>query len=146
MTFDDFVVGYRGEFTKRVTERDNVLFADLSGDYNPIHFDDLVGASLGFRARISNGFVTESRIAAALVTTFGSDETTVIALEKNTRFLQPVYMDDDITAIVEVVGRVKSMNALRIAASCVNQHGQRVVATQMTIRIAARSSRRQPSL
>jgi acyl dehydratase len=49
-----------------------------------------------FKRKISNGFVTETRIAAALAETLGSDETLVVAIEKNTRFLKPVYMDDDI--------------------------------------------------
>ncbi|HLD17195.1 MAG TPA: MaoC/PaaZ C-terminal domain-containing protein [Coxiellaceae bacterium] len=134
-TFDYFTVGFKGSFTKTVTEQDNVLFADISGDYNPIHFKDNVANSIGFKGAISNGFVTESRIAGALVNTFGSDTTLVVALEKNTRFLNPVYMEDEITATVEVVEQIKSMQVLRIKAACYNQHNQRVVATNMLIKI-----------
>jgi len=138
MTYDDFPVGYKGQFKKRVTEHDNVLFAEVSGDYNPIHFQDDVAQAGGFAGKISNGFVTESRIAGALVETFGTDGTVVLAIEKNTRFLKPVYMDDDITATVEVVATIKSMQALRIKAACFNQRGEQVVATQMVIRLLAR--------
>ena len=135
MTYDDFPVGYKGRFWKPVTEHDNVLFAELSGDYNPIHFRDDVAQAGGFERKISNGFVTESRIASALVETFGTDGTVVLAIEKNTRFLRPVYMDDEITATVEVVARIKSMSALRIQAECFNQRGEQVVATKMVIRL-----------
>ena len=83
MTFSEFIVGYKGSYTKMVTEHDNNLFADLSGDYNPIHFQDELARSYGFAGRISNGFVSESRIAAALIKTFGSDDTLVLAIEKN---------------------------------------------------------------
>jgi 3-hydroxybutyryl-CoA dehydratase len=134
-TFDDFPIGFRGKFCKRVTERDNELFADISGDLNPIHFRDDVGQEAGFGRKISNGFVTESRIAAALVETFGSDGLVVVALEKNTRFLKPVYMDDEITATVEVIGRINSMNALKIRAACFNQDREQVVATTMVVRL-----------
>jgi 3-hydroxybutyryl-CoA dehydratase len=137
MNFEDFTVGYKGSFTKKVTVEDNELFAQLSGDYNPIHFEDTVARQLGFEGRVSNGFVQESRIAAALVETFGSDGTIVVALEKNTRFLKPVYMGDVITATVEVIGQVPALKALKIKAECLNQNRERVVATAMTIQIAS---------
>jgi 3-hydroxybutyryl-CoA dehydratase len=139
MVFSDFVVGYKGSYTKKVTERDNDLFADLSGDYNPIHFEDELARSYGFKGRISNGFVTESRIAAALVETFGTENTLVVAIEKNTRFLKPVYMNDDITANVEVVKRIEALNILNIKARCFNQHQEKVVETSMVIKILPRA-------
>ena len=67
MRFQDFVVGYGGAFTKEVTAKDNDQFAELSGDFNPLHFSDDFARRVGFDRRISNGFVTESRVAAALV-------------------------------------------------------------------------------
>ena len=137
MTYDDFIVGYKGSFTKEVTVHDNEMFGELSGDMNPIHFDDDVGRNLGFKARVSNGFVQESRIAAALVETFGSNDTIVVALEKNTRFLKPVYMGDKITATVEVVARIPALSALKIKAGCVNGEGEPVVKTNMTIKIVS---------
>ncbi len=135
MNYDNFAIGYGGTFTKEVTREDNRLFAELSGDRNPIHFRDDVARKLGFQASISNGFVQESRIAAALVETFGSDETVVVALEKRTKFLKPVYMNDEITATVEVIGRVEAMKALKIRALCFNQRGEKVVDTYMVIKI-----------
>lgn len=135
MTYDDFQVGYAGSFTKTVTVEDNADFARLSGDYNPVHFDDRVARELGFPAAISNGFVTESRVAGALVHTFGSDRTIVVALEKNTRFIKPVLMGDEITARVAVTARIPARRALRIQAACYNGRGEKVSSTAMTILI-----------
>jgi acyl dehydratase len=136
--FGQFQVGYRGAFTKPVTSEDNLQFAEISGDYNPLHYEDDVARALGFKARISNGFVTESRVAGALVHAFGSADTFVLAIEKNTRFLKPVYMDDVITATVEVVARFEGMRVLKIRAECRNQDGERVSETRMLIRILQR--------
>ena len=135
MRYDDFVVGYKGSLTRPVTREYNDQFAEISGDFNPIHFEDSVGRKFGFEGAVSNGFVTESRIAGALVETFGSADTIVVALEKNTRFLAPVYMGDIITAWVEVIGRVRALSALKIKAECYNQHDQKVVSAIMTIKI-----------
>ncbi|MEM7393335.1 MAG: MaoC/PaaZ C-terminal domain-containing protein [Verrucomicrobiota bacterium] len=116
MTYDDFQIDYEGTYTKVVTELDNDRFAELSGDYNPIHFDEAVGKRCGFKGRVSNGFVAESRIAAALVETFGTETLIVLALRKNTKFLKPVYMGDTITATVKVVARQEDLNVLKIEA------------------------------
>jgi 3-hydroxybutyryl-CoA dehydratase len=139
MHYDMFVIGYTGAYTKPVTLEDNQGFAELSGDHNPIHFDDEVARACSFRARISNGFVTESRVAAALVETFGSEKTIVVALQKNTKFLRPVYMGDVITATVEVVGRQEAMSILQIAGECRNQDGAIVAKTSMVVKIYSRS-------
>ena len=135
MNFDDFVIGYKGSMARQVTRKYNDDFADISGDFNPIHFDNEVGKRFGFKSAISNGFVTESRVAGALVKTFGSENTVVVALEKNTRFLAPVFMGDIITATVEVVGRLKAMKALKIRATCYNQDSIQVADTNMVIKI-----------
>jgi 3-hydroxybutyryl-CoA dehydratase len=139
MAFSDFLVGYKGSYTKRVTESDNDLFANLSGDYNPIHFQDELARSYGFEGKISNGFVSESRIAAALVETFGSADTLVLAVEKNTKFIKPVYMNDDITATVEVVKRIEALQILNIKARCFNQRYEQVIETSMVIKILSKS-------
>jgi acyl dehydratase len=67
-----------------------------------------------------------------------------VALEKNTRFLKPVYMGDEITAEVKVVGRVEAMRALKIHATCTNQRREKVVDTKMTIRIYEKANASKP--
>lgn len=135
MKYDDFVIGYRGSFTKKVTAEDNAKFADLSGDYNPIHDQPAYAARTKYKAPISNGFVTESRIAAALVSTFGSENTLVVAMQKKTQFLRPVYIGDDITAEVEVAHRIPQDRVLEIKARCINQRNEMVIRARFLIQI-----------
>ena len=40
MKYDDFKVGYQGKYTRTITEELNKRFADVIGDYNPVHFDE----------------------------------------------------------------------------------------------------------
>jgi hypothetical protein len=47
-----------------------------------------------------------------------------IYLSQSFRFMRPVYIDDRVTARVEVVERVLERNRLRLATTCVNQHGE----------------------
>jgi len=54
--FEEFVLGSRMETPARtVTEADVVLFAGLSGDYNPIHTDAAFAAKTPFGERIAHG-------------------------------------------------------------------------------------------
>ena len=133
--FDDFVIGFKGTFTRKVTQKDNDLFRKLSGDENPLHFDEITAKKAGFDAKISNGFVTESRLAAALVKTFTSEKCAVVELKKNTRFLKPVFMNDEITATVEVIEKIEAMQALKIHALCFNQNNEKVIETYFIIQI-----------
>jgi 3-hydroxybutyryl-CoA dehydratase len=135
MKYKDFKVGFRGSFTRAVTYDENIKFGEISGDLNPLHFKDELAIKLKFKGAVSNGFVAESRIAAALVETFGSQSTIVVALEKNTKFLKPVYMDDIIRAEVEVVAQINALHALKIKAKCYNQNNEEVISTNMVIKI-----------
>src|SRR5437763_1451891 len=49
-----------------VTDEAIEAFARLSGDRNPVHFDDAFGRSIGFEGRIAHGAVTASLLSAVL--------------------------------------------------------------------------------
>ena len=136
--YEDFVVGYGATYKRKVTQRDNELFAEFSGDDNPLHFNDELAKKVGYKARISNGFVTESRLAAALVKAFTSDNCIVVELEKKTRFCKPVYMDEEITAKVKVIERLEAFQALKIEAQCLNQKGEKVMTAFFVVQILQR--------
>lgn len=139
--FEDYIIGYKGSYTRKITQRDNDLFAELSGDYNPLHSQDDVAKEVGFKKRVSNGLVTESRLAAALVQTFGLGDCIVLELEKNTLFRRPVYIGDNITATVKVIERMNSMRILKIKAECFNQNDEKVIETSMLIQVLSRKGK-----
>ena len=45
------------------TEKDMVLFADITRDYNPIHFDNRYTEVKGFKGRICHGLLVASMIS-----------------------------------------------------------------------------------
>ncbi|MFZ3373229.1 MAG: MaoC/PaaZ C-terminal domain-containing protein [Desulfitobacteriaceae bacterium] len=80
MFFEDFQVN--DEFIsgrRTVTETDIVLFAGLSGDYNPLHTDETFAQSTPFKTRIAHG-VLGTAIATGLQNQMGIFEGTTIAL------------------------------------------------------------------
>ena len=54
--FEDLAIGQSESLMRTVMERDISLFADLSGDANPIHLCDRYAASTKFGQRIAQNF------------------------------------------------------------------------------------------
>ncbi|MBS3125861.1 hypothetical protein J4453_00270 [Candidatus Woesearchaeota archaeon] len=135
MKYDDFKVGYQGKYTRTITEELNKRFADVIGDYNPVHFDEARMKKSVFGKRATNGFLTESTIAVALVEMFTSNESIIIALKKEVTLLAPVFMGDTVTAIVTVSERIPEKKRLWCDVKIVNQDKKAVLAAKYLVKI-----------
>jgi 3-hydroxybutyryl-CoA dehydratase len=91
-------VGDQFSTNKQVTENDVKLFADLSGDHNPLHLDAGFASRSIFRQRVAHGMLTASLISAALASMPG----TIILTNINLSFEKPVYIGDKLAARVTV--------------------------------------------
>jgi 3-hydroxybutyryl-CoA dehydratase len=63
---EDLKPGMSESFTKTVTERDIELFGEVSGDVNPVHFDEEFAKGTIFRGRIAHGVLSASYISTVL--------------------------------------------------------------------------------
>jgi 3-hydroxybutyryl-CoA dehydratase len=108
---EDLEVGMSAENTMVVSGEKIDTFAELSGDFNPIHMDAEFAATTMFGRRIAHGALSASLISAIL----GNDlpGPGAIFVELNMRFRRPAFIDDEVTARAEVseinqkTGRVK---------------------------------------
>jgi 3-hydroxybutyryl-CoA dehydratase len=106
-TFDDLVVGDEWETPRRtVTETDVVLFAGLSGDFNPLHVDHTSSQSGPFGRPVAHGLLGMS-IATGLVSQAARIDTMALLAILDWRFLRPIAFGDTIHA----VSRVESLEA-----------------------------------
>lgn len=101
MFFDDFEVGQRWISKRRtITETDILLSCGLSGDYNPVHTDEVFAAKTSFGQRILPG-LAGAAIAAGLEGQIGlRDGTLVACLGVDIAFRSPIFIGD--TVRVEV--------------------------------------------
>lgn len=114
--FEDLVVGQRESLMRTVMERDISLFADLSGDANPIHLCDRYAASTKFGQRIAHGMLTASLVSALLGTRLPGPG--AVYLSQTLNFLAPVKIGDVVTASVEVVELVADRRRARLFCEC----------------------------
>ena len=102
--FDEFSVGQRFETPSRtITEADIGTFAGLTGDYNPVHTDEVFAAATGFGGRIAHGPMGIG-IAFGLASRLDLIDGTVVALLGVTwDFKAPMRPGSTIRALIEVV-------------------------------------------
>ncbi len=102
-TFGEFAVGQRFETPGRtITEADIMAFAGLTGDYNPVHTDEVFAASTSFGTRIAHGPMGIG-MAFGLASRLDLIDGTVVALLGVTwAFKAPVKPGDTIRALIEV--------------------------------------------
>lgn len=122
--YDELQVGQKATFERSVEERDVQLFAEVSGDRNPVHLDAGYAAGTAFKERIAHGMLTGALISAAIATTLPGPGT--IYLGQNLRFTRPVKLGDVLSVELEVLEKLPK-NRVRIATRVVNQQGKAVV-------------------
>lgn len=101
--YQDFAVGQRFETPGRtITEADMVAFSGLTGDYNPVHTDEVFAAATDFGGRITHGPMGIG-IAFGLASRLDLIDGTVVALLGVTwDFKAPVRPGDTVRALIEV--------------------------------------------
>jgi 3-hydroxybutyryl-CoA dehydratase len=124
-------IGERAERSMHVTDDQIEAFAKLSGDRNPVHFDDAFARSIGFAGHIAHGAVTTSLLSAVLGMDLPGPGS--VFLEQRVRFLKPVLPGDDITASLEVIAVRPDKPIITLAAKVANQEGARVAEGELLV-------------
>ncbi len=104
--------GDSASFSKTITESDVVLFAGVSGDFNPAHVDEESAKNGVFGQRVAHGMLSASFISAVLGTRFPGPGT--IYLSQQLKFVKPVFIGDTITATVTAVEQISEKNRLKL--------------------------------
>ena len=93
-------IGQTASRSRLVTQRDIELFTDLSGDRNPIHYDEALAARTPFGGIVVQGGVSTAILNAVVAEDLPGPGS--VFLQLDLRFLAPVRPGDVITGTVEV--------------------------------------------
>jgi 3-hydroxybutyryl-CoA dehydratase len=120
---DDLSPGMSANFVKTVTERDVALFGEVSGDTNPVHFDEAFASNTPFKGRIAHGVLTASYVSTVLGMQMPGPGT--IFLRLDVRFKAPVRIGDTVMTTCTV--RDILAERRRVVFGCVCTVGDTVV-------------------
>lgn len=101
--FEDCRVGAEyGAPAREVTQEEIQRFAELTGDFNPVHVEPEFAKKTPFRGCIAHGMLVQS-LAAGMMWQSGLFEGTVVAVQGvHGRFVAPVRPGDRIRATITV--------------------------------------------
>lgn len=124
-------VGMTASRTRTISDRDIRLFAEVSGDTNSVHLDEEYAQQTPFGRRVAHGMLSASLISAIL----GNDLPGVgtIYLGQDLKFKAPVFIDDTITATVEVIQYRADKRIATLKTTCTNQAGVVVIEGQAVV-------------
>ncbi|WP_232698716.1 MaoC family dehydratase [Brevibacillus daliensis] len=126
-----FTQGQTASFSRTITETDFVMFAGLSGDYNPVHVDQEYARETRFGQRISHGLLTASLLSRLLgmhLPGIGS-----VYKDQTLQFKAPVFIGDTITATATVQDFNEERGIITLLTECTNQHGKIVLTGTATM-------------
>lgn len=130
-TIDQINIGDSASFTKTVTESDIILYAGVSGDFNPAHMDAESAKKGMFGQRIAHGMLSAGFISNVLGNQLPGPGT--IYMGQELRFVKPVFIGDTVTATVTVKEKIEEKNRLKLETVVTNQRGEAVITGAATV-------------
>jgi acyl dehydratase len=111
----DLLVGQKATRSMTLTKDHVKAYAELTGDFNPLHFEEDFAEGTKFKRLVVQGGLTTGLLHALVANDLPGPGT--VFLSQEWKFPAPVYIGDTITAEVEVlsVHATKPVTQLKIA-------------------------------
>lgn len=119
------VPGQKTSRTMTLTRDHVTAYAKMTGDYNPLHFDEAFTSRTKFGRLVVQGGLTTGLLHALVAMDMPGPGT--VFLSQNFHFKAPVYIGDTITADAEVTKVHETKPVCQLAVRIVNQHGELVL-------------------
>ena len=118
-TFDEIDIGLTKEFQITITESMVNNFANISGDFSPIHIDEEYAKSTIFQKRIVHGMLLAflSRMQGMYLP--GKH---ALYFSQNLEFRNPCFINDKIKISSIVVDKSESTKIIKIESKITNQN------------------------
>lgn len=118
-------VGDRASRSLEFTEDHVRGFAELSGDYNPLHFDEAFAQSTPFGRLVVQGGLTTGLLHALVAMDMPGPGT--VFMSQEWKFTAPVFIGDTITAEAEVLSVHESKPVTNLRMRVSRQDGEVVL-------------------
>jgi len=118
-------VGQRASRSLTLSAKHVEIYAELTGDYNPLHFDTMFAERTRFGGLVVQGGLTTGLLHALVAMDLPGPGS--VFLSQNWKFPAPVYIGDTITAHVEVLSVHPSKPVTQLKCIVTRQTGETVL-------------------
>lgn len=114
--FEDMHVGRSAERRHVITDRDIQVFADLTGDYSPLHVDEAFAQRSRFGRRLAHGLLSSSFITGIIGMELPARNG--IYMGQTLSFRRPVFIGDELVVRASVASRDEDKSRIRLTTQC----------------------------
>jgi len=115
-SIEELTVGQSASMSKTVTEADIVMFAGVTGDFNPAHIDAEYAANSMFKERIAHGMLSAGFISATIAMKLPGPGS--IYLSQSLKFKAPVMIGDTVKTTVTVASINEKRKIITLETVC----------------------------
>lgn len=133
ISFDEIYEGYEQSFKHLVTVDEVDSFAQLTGDYNPVHIDPEFAKLTNFGKRVVHGMLTSSFISTIIGMRIPGPGS--LWLSQTINFVNPTYIGDVIEIKATVTRISRSTRTISLAIVIMNQNGLKLVEGDSVVRM-----------
>ena len=132
----DIPIGKRVTFEKTVTAADVERFAELTGDFDPLHLDEEFCRTTPYGARIAHGaLIIGYMSSASSLMTQGMDRAVASLGYDRIRLVAPVFIGDTGTTAYEIVATDPARSRATAKITVTNQHGETVAVADHIMKV-----------
>jgi acyl dehydratase len=114
-------VGQTATRSKTILDADLRAYAEITGDYNPLHFDDAFAAATRFGRRVAQGGITAGLLNALVAMDLPGPG--AVFMSQSLTYKAPAYVGDTLTARVEVLALKPDKPVCQLKFEIANQDG-----------------------
>ena len=118
-------VGQKAARSMTITADHVNRYAALTGDYNPLHFDESFVARTKFQRLVVQGGLTTGLLHTLVATDMPGPGT--VFLSQDWKFTAPVFIGDTITAEAEILSLHETKPVTRLGIKVTRQTGETVL-------------------
>ncbi|KAJ3688858.1 hypothetical protein LUZ61_018022 [Rhynchospora tenuis] len=111
-------IGHVLRFSRRFMDQDVARFAEVTGDYNPVHLDSEFATSVGGfdRGRVVHGMLVASLFPSIIASNFPG----AVYVSQDLKFKLPVYIGDEVAAEVQAISirQIKKRFIVKLTTKC----------------------------
>ena len=121
----ELTVGQKAQRSLELTALHVQTFAEMTGDYNPLHFDPQFAAGTKFGRLVVQGGLTTGLLHALVAMDMPGPGT--VFLSQDWKFTAPVFIGDTITAEAEVLSIHDTKPVTQLKVQVTRQTGETVL-------------------
>jgi len=119
LSFADIKEGGIYQFTKRITYDDVLKFAEVTGDFNPLHVDKEFGKKSQFKQNIVHGMLAGSLFSTLVGMNCPGKKS--LYLSQTLNFKTPLFYDDIVTVKGTVIAKNEVIHLITLKTEIIKE-------------------------